>query len=116
MPRGRWAAVALVLVSLTAGCAEKWQKPGASDQDFQAMQAQCVAYANGRWPPALRQTLMFPGHWVPPVRSCDRRGRCVLVGGYYEPPQYMLVDDNQGPRNQERRACYFANGWVPVDD
>ena len=109
--------IAVLLLALVAvGCAEKWAKPGAGEQDFRAMEAQCEAYATNRWPPRLRETVMFPARWVPPVRSCDNRGHCVFYGGYYEPPQTMIVDDHQAPRRQERRACFVANGWTEVDD
>ncbi|MCC6716919.1 MAG: hypothetical protein IT555_03465 [Acetobacteraceae bacterium] len=106
----------LAFLLLLAGCAERWAKPGADDAEFRAMQAHCDAYAHDRWPPLLRQEMLFPGHFVPPVRSCDNRGRCTWFGGWYEPPQMTVIDDNLRPRNQERRACYLANGWTPVED
>jgi hypothetical protein len=110
----RWGLVLAVL--LLGGCAERWAKPGADEGEFRAMRAQCDAHAYDRWPPMLRQEMMFPGRWVPRVRSCDGRGRCTWFGGWYEPPQMTVIDDNQGPRRQERRACYVANGWSPVED
>jgi len=100
---------------LLGSCAERWAKPGAGEAEFRAMQAQCDAFALGRWPPVLREEMMFPGRWVPPLRSCDARGRCFWYGGYYEPPQTMIVDENQGPRLRERRACFVGNGWSPVE-
>lgn len=106
----------LALVLLAGGCAEKWAKPGATEAEFRAMEAQCRAHAHQVWPPLLRTMLMAPAYFVPPVRSCDPSGRCVFYGGYWEPPRYTVVDDNQARRNQERRACYIANGWTPVED
>ena len=110
--RALWALGVLLLV---AGCAERWAKPGAGEAEFRAMQAQCDGFSYERWPPRLREELMFPGRWVPPMRSCDARGRCAWYGGYYEPPQTMVVDDHDRPRSQERRACYVGNGWAPVE-
>ena len=116
MRRAFVLAVLLLAAPLLSACAERWEKPGASEADFRAMKAQCDAQAFERWPPVLREQLMFPGRWVPPVRSCDPRGRCVWYGGWYEPPQTMIVDDHERPRRAERRACYMGNGWTPVEE
>ena len=109
-------ALLLATLLLLTGCATRWTKPGASEADFRAMQAQCDAHANSLWPPRLREEMMFPGRWTPPIRSCDNRGRCSWFGGFYEPPQMTITDDHLRPRNQERRACFAANGWAPVED
>jgi hypothetical protein len=107
----------LLVVGLAlAGCAERWQKPGATEAEFRVMEAQCTAHANDRWPPMLRQEMMFPPRYVPPVRSCDARGRCTWYGGWWEPPVMTVVDDHSSPRRQERRACYMGNGWMPAED
>ena len=106
----------LATLLLLTGCATRWTKPGASEADFRAMQAQCDAHASSLWPPRLREEMMFPGRWTPPIRSCDNRGRCTWFGGHYEPPQMVITDDHQRPRTQERRACFTANGWSPVED
>lgn len=110
------SAVAILALLLLSGCAERWAKPGAGEPEFRAMAAQCDAYASQRWPPRLREELIAPARWVPPLRSCDSRGRCSWFGGWWEPPQTIVVDDHAGPRRQERRACYVGNGWTPVED
>jgi hypothetical protein len=107
----------LLLVGLVlAGCAERWQKPGATEAEFRTMEAQCTAHANDRWPPMLRQEMMMPPRYVPPVRRCDARGNCTWYGGWWEPPVMTVVDDHDRPRRQERRACYMGNGWMPAED
>ena len=108
-----WLPLVLLLL---AGCTEKWAKPGASEQDFRAMEAECEAAAYERWPPLLREQMISPGYWVPPVRRCDGAGRCAFYGGYYEPPRSTWFDQNLGPRRGDRRACFVASGWTPVDD
>jgi hypothetical protein len=110
------AGLLLLAVLALAGCAERWAKPGATEAEFRAMEAQCTAQANDRWPPMLRQEIVMPARFVPPVRSCDRHGRCSWYGGWWEPPVMGVVDDHAAPRHQERRACYMANGWMPVED
>lgn len=108
--------VLLALALLAAGCAEKWTRPGATEADFRAMEATCRDHAARLWPPLLREVMLSPGYFAPPVRQCDARGRCGLYGGWWEPPRFAVVDDNQGRRNQERRTCYLANGWTPVEE
>jgi len=109
-------AVLVALLLVLGACAERWAKPGAGEAEFRAMVAQCDAHATDRWPPRLREVLMAPARFVPPVRSCDGHGRCAWYGGWWEPPQTMIVDDHTGPRRQERRACYVGNGWTPVEN
>ncbi len=108
--------VLLLAVLLLSACAEKWAKPGAGEAEFRAMQAQCDAMAYERWPPRLREELVFPGAWIPPVRRCDSRGHCHWSGGFFDPPRTMVTDDHARPRSAERRACYVGQGWTPVDD
>ncbi len=110
------ALLLVAAVALLGGCAEKWAKPGAGEPEFRAMAAQCESYAASRWPPLLREQVMFPGYWTAPVRSCGPHGRCFIYPGYFVPPQTMVVDDNLGARSQDRRACFVANGWAPVEE
>lgn len=110
------ALVAMLAVLALAGCAERWQKPGASEADFKAMRAQCDAHAFGLWPPRLREEMVMPGRFVPPMRSCDSRGRCTWYGGWWEPPQFAVMDDAAPARRAERRACFLAEGWTPVEE
>jgi hypothetical protein len=105
----------LALALLAAGCAEKWQKPGATEADFRAMAAECEEDAAARFPRLLREQVMVPARWFPPQTSCGPRG-CVTYPGYWLPPQTMLVDDNLGRRAQARRACFLAQGWQPAED
>ena len=119
----------LLLAGLAlAGCAERWQKPGATEAEFRAMEAQCTAHANDRWPPMLRQEMMMPPRYVPRfflVFSWRKSFPCTLTSTSFarapqplpaKVPLYVLVDDHDRPRRQERRACYIGNGWMPVED
>jgi hypothetical protein len=108
----------LFLLALLPGCAERWAKPGGTPQAFEAARTGCEAQAYGAFPPLPRTVLVAPGHFTPARQVCRRRGPftdCWLEGGYWVPPQFAEVDDNQPGRRQQTRACLFAQGWRPVE-
>lgn len=103
---------------LLSGCAERWEKPGASDGDFQKMKAVCADKAMLHFPPIIRQIEIEGARMNPVVTSCSGSGvtmRCGTSGGQYTPPTYAPVDDNQTARDQDTRKCFFDNGWRPVE-
>jgi len=111
------------VVSLTAlvflgGCAQRWQKPGASDKDYQEMRASCEKWALERFPPSLREVAVDEGRITPIVTNCSGSGaslKCYTSGGRYISPTYMPVDDHQSLRDDETRACLIENGWSLVE-
>ena len=115
MPRA--CRLLFALICLT-GCAERWVKPGASQAEFDAMQAGCTARGYARFPPLPQLVQTSPGVVMPMVTQC-RQGRngpvCYPVGGGYAPPSYVTVDSNLPGRSAEIRACFFENGWLPAD-
>jgi hypothetical protein len=114
MPRVPILLVPL-LVLLLAGCAERWERPGATEADSDAAQAQCTALAAERVPPALVWTQTAPGYWVPPERRCRTRNgvtHCDYRPGRYIPPQFGWVDANTAPRRAARAACLQEGGWT----
>lgn len=105
---------ALLLILGLGACAERWERPGATEQDSEAAQARCTAEAGVRVPPALVWTQTSAGYWVPPQRACRRRGdrtECVYNPGYYVPPRFGWVDVNTDQRRAVRNACLTAEGW-----
>ena len=65
------------------------------------------------FPPLPRTMQVAPGYFTPARQVCRRRGPfldCWLEGGYWVPPQFAEVDDNQPGRRQQTRACLFAQG------
>ena len=101
------------------GCAEKWQKPGGTERDFEAMKASCASRAAAKFPPLMRLEQATNGYVTPETTTCKDSGRsvtCRTTGGQYVPPTVMAVDDNEEGRNQEIRACFFERGWQPVED
>ncbi|MBR0670189.1 hypothetical protein [Neoroseomonas soli] len=105
----------LPLLLLLAGCAENWERPGATEAEAEAAQAECTAWAAQQVPPALVWTQTAPGYWERPERRCfSRRGQteCVVRPARYQPPQYGWVDANTGPRRAARAACLQEGGWT----
>jgi hypothetical protein len=108
--------LALAACLLTA-CAEKWQKPGSTEMDFEAIRSICTTRSNMRFPPLLHQVWVDMGYRSPIVTRCDKRRHsftCSTYGGYYEPPRLVTIDSNTDPRHEDVRACLFENGWQPV--
>jgi hypothetical protein len=112
------AAVFLALGLLTA-CAEKWEKPGGTQQEFDAMQAACISRASSRFPPLMREVQIRNGYTTPITTNCSALGNsvnCYTTGGQYVPPLVIPVDDNDNARSQDVRSCFFENGWHPATD
>jgi hypothetical protein len=110
--------VCILSQTLLVGCAERWQKPGATDADFQDMKSTCGAQALARFPVVLRQMQAEEGHANPVVTKCSGSGasiRCTTSGGQYVPPRYLPVDDNKETRDRATRKCLIENGWRPVE-
>jgi len=111
--------VCALSVLFLSGCAEKWEKPGAGLDDFQAMESMCSARAYVRFPPALRKEVIFGAHKAPIKTDCETNGNnvsCVTTGGEYVPPETMIVDDNSDGRKHDIRSCFYENGWRPERD
>lgn len=105
----------LLLLLLLAACAERWERPGATEAESEAAQARCTAEAGFRVPQALVWTQVSSGHYVSGSRSCRTRGdrtECTYTPGYYVPPRYGWVDVNTAQRSAVRAACLTAQGWT----
>lgn len=113
----RWAA--LVCLLAVAGCATRWEKPGATAADFGAMTARCESRAYSRIRPAMQQVQVGSGYFTPLQTRCVDYGytaRCFQVGGEYVPPSFATIDNNADARAADVKACFFENGWSPVKD
>jgi hypothetical protein len=109
--------VLLICGAMVAGCAEKWEKPGATKDEFDAMKAACQSKSYAEHPPMPRQVQLTAGYTTPIQTTCNAFGgsvSCFQTGGQYVPPVIITVDDNQNARNQDTRACFYENGWTPV--
>jgi hypothetical protein len=101
---------------LTASCATKWTKPGATEAEFEGTKAACAGKAYSQFPPAPQQLLIMAGYMTPLQTQCFGSGysmNCNTTGGQYIPPSYMTVDNNQSARNASVRGCFFEHGWTP---
>lgn len=94
----RFAPVLASLI-LLAGCGggQKWDKPGASMQDWGRENGQCMAQAQQAFPPS------YPPQRPAPVVQIGR-------------PQVQFSDGNNldmamGLRNQYYRSCMQGFGW-----
>jgi len=118
-PRLTRALIWLSLPLAVGGCAERWAKPGAGAAEFDAMQAACSAQGYARFPPVLQQMPGSPGFFAPGAMRCGGppgARSCYAVGGVYVPPSIVTVDLNAAGRGQDIRACFYANGWSPVQN
>jgi hypothetical protein len=118
-PFAYYLSVAFIGSLLLSGCAEKWIKPGASEEEFDAMTAACYSQAAQRFPPNMRTVQVEPAHISPRITQCREfyRGyQCIEDGGYLLPPTYADIDLNRDPRAADTRACYYRSGWVPLKD
>jgi hypothetical protein len=112
-------AICILVSMLLSGCAERWQKPGASQEDFQAMKSSCENSSRLRFPPMLRLVQNEDEHTTPITTTCSGAGAarvCSTSGGRYVPPTFSSVDDNKSARDQATRACFLENGWRPVKE
>ena len=103
---------------LLSGCAEKWEKLGASAQEFDGMKAGCSTRAYAMFPPMMQQIQLTGGYVTPVSMSCSYAGYmqdCIQTGGQYMAPVTMMVDNNKAGRTQATRSCFFGNGWTPVE-
>lgn len=105
----------LALIALLAGCAERWERPGATEAESEAAQARCTAIAAGQVPPALVWTIVAPARWEPGERRCRtyrNQTECVSRPPRYVPPEYGWVDANTAQRSAARAACLAEEGWT----
>lgn len=105
----------LAILLPLAACAERWDRPGATEAESDAAQAQCEAVAAREVPPAMVWAQVSSGHWEPSERRCrTRRGvtECVTRPGRYVPPRHDWVDANVPRRRAVRNACLVEGGWT----
>ncbi len=112
-------ALCLSMISLLCACAPTWEKPGATQDDFRAVNADCTYHASERYPPVLHQVLIEGPHTTQNLGGCfgsPALADCLNSKSIMVPPTFETVDDNQKPREQFIDNCLREKGWRPVDN
>ena len=110
---GMWRVLALLI--FLAGCAERWERPGATEAESEAAQARCTAVAAQQVPPVMVWAQVEPARWEPGERRCYTRGHrteCYTRAPRYIPPRYGWVDAAVPQRRAARAACLQEEGWT----
>nr|WP_321986502.1 hypothetical protein [uncultured Lichenicoccus sp.] len=112
------SALILACTLLVSGCAgTKWEKAGASPDEFEATKASCLSRGYARVPPMMVPIQVGGGYTTPVTTNCYGSGygaSCTSSGGQYIQPVIIPVDENSRARAQDVRSCFFENGWTPV--
>jgi hypothetical protein len=64
----RQLGLAVLCISIAlgvAGCAQRWAKPGGTQEEFNAMKSPCASRAYSRFPPMMRQVQLTVGYTTP---------------------------------------------------
>lgn len=103
----------LVVPLLLAACAERWERPGATEAQADAMNAQCRAMAAATVPRYIVSRVAAPAR-VERERTCRREGdgeRCTTRERYI-PARWEQVDLNSGQREAVRTGCMAEKGFT----
>ncbi len=107
----------IVCLAFLAGCATKWEKPGATADEFDAMKSACKSRGYAQVPPAMQQVQVSTGYYIPIQTSCSGYGyttSCYQTGGQFIPPEFITIDANDNARSELVKSCFYENGWHPA--
>jgi hypothetical protein len=110
-------ALCLVMTMLICACAPQWEKPGATQDDFNAAEEQCTKTAGQEYPPALHQVLKEGAYTTQNLNGCFGSpilADCLRSQSIIVPPTFETVDDNEKPRAGFIGSCLREKGWRPV--
>jgi hypothetical protein len=103
----------LLLLLLMAACAERWERPGVSEAEADAVNEGCAAQAQLAVPPNFVWQIVAPAR-MERERQCWREGnqeRC-RVFDRFVPARWGHVDVNQQPRAGWRFNCMQEKGFT----
>lgn len=103
----------LILPLLLAACAERWERPGATEAEAEAMTAQCRAQAAATIPPRIVSRLAAPAR-MERERNCRREGdreRCTTTERWV-PERWEQIDLNASRREDVRTGCMAEKGFT----
>ena len=105
----------LCLLLLLAACAERWEKPGATEAESDAAQSACTAVAAEKIAPAMVWMQVQPAYWEPGDRHCwtgaNGITRCRSSPPRWRPPVFDWVDVNIPARREARAQCLQEQGF-----
>lgn len=105
--------ILLILPLLLLACAERWERPGATEAQADAMNTQCRALAAALVPPHIISRIASPAR-VERERDCWREGgreRCIIRERFV-PERWEQVDLNSGQREAVRTDCMVDKGFT----
>jgi hypothetical protein len=105
--------IGLVASLLLAACTERWERPGVTEAQADAMNAQCRAMAAATIPPHIVSRLAAPAR-VERERDCRRSGdreHCTFRERYV-PERWEQVDLNSSQREAVRTGCMAEKGFT----
>ena len=106
--------LALPLLMLLGGCAERWVRPGTTEAQAEATLEACQDKAAVTVQPLMVWQVVDPGGYVR-ERRCRTGHSGRQVCGFtdrWRPPRYDWVDVKTGPREAWRRGCMRAQGFT----
>jgi len=130
--RHRLMLIAALLLSVVLTGCMRWQKPGATQADFETDKTECNREGLSNYPIDYEKQQVANGYTAPIVTNCNIGVQdqgysqnpylyapqtqssdisCVTTGGQYVPPQYATIDVNQANRNDYMKICLTADGW-----
>ena len=109
-------ALPLALLLLLSACAERWEKPGATEADSEAAQSACTAQAAEEIKPAMVWMQVQPAYWEQGETHCwtspNGGTRCTRRPARLRPPIYDWVDVNIPIRQEARAKCLAEQGFT----
>jgi len=104
--------LALLLLLLTAACAERWERPGTSEVEADAMNAACTQESQLVVPPQMVWQMIEPPRFYTDRDCWEERGqrRCVTRQRFV-PARYGHVDVAAPARDGWRRQCMEGKGF-----
>ena len=106
----------LALLLLLAACAERWERPGATEAEADAAQSACTALAAEQIKPAMVWMQVQPAYWEAGETHCwtapNGVTRCTRRPPRLRPPVYDWVDVNIPARQEARAKCLNEQGFT----
>lgn len=115
--------IALLSISLIFGCAQyRWEKYGATQQDFSRESYECQAEAARLYPAVFVSEQLVAGYKTPSTVSCNSTGgfgststTCISNPGRSVQPIVYTSDANESNRDGAKNSCLEARGWRRVE-